>query len=136
MLRFLEVSVDVLSYLFFYRMDGGRGWSWRGMLATSYQVFSCVWGRVCSGARGGCHCFGVTGLLLVFADKLGFLGQISSSVQLAVGGRVFKKGICWFCSSRLLTLERDVLAEVFILFTFGCVGSHCCVTDMLFVYAG
>ena len=77
-------------------MDRGRGWGWLGMIATSFQVFSCVWGHVCSGARGGCPYFGVTRLLLVFADKLGFLGQISSSVRLAVGGLVFKKGMFWF----------------------------------------
>ena len=37
----------------------------------------------------------LTRLLLVFADKLGFLGQISSSVRLAVGGLVFKEGMFW-----------------------------------------
>jgi hypothetical protein len=73
-------------------------------------------------------------LLLVFVDKLGFLGQISSSVRLAAGGLVFKKGMFWFMQQSILDFGRDVLAEVFILFAYGCVVGRCRVFDMLYVY--
>ena len=37
------VFLGALILSLFCRMDMGRGWGWRGMIATSFQVFSCVW---------------------------------------------------------------------------------------------